>query len=149
MATQYHTHTTRAIVPETGIITTKIVSDAIPGETEAQRERRLGKQYAANGGHIKFLGGLKGSRSWSVPSQRRDSQGQAVTHYQVCEVNGELMCGCDFGQWHPGKACGHTAQVSKWIERKEREEFRALAAPITWTSTERKARGRTEPQEEL
>lgn len=117
MTTQYRKYISTTIVPATGVITTKTVLTGAVGETEVQRGKRLGKQYAANHGHIKFLGGVAGSRKWSVPSQRRGSDNKPVCHYEVVEVNGELMCECDFGGWYPGKACSHTSQVRKYAER--------------------------------
>lgn len=161
MGRNYRQYISTAVLPETEIVTTKtVLPKTDPVETDAQRMKRLGKQYAASGERVKFLGGELGNRKWSVPSQRHVADGEPVDTYIVMEIAGGLFCECKFQQYHPGAGCGHSAQVEKWIDRKDADERRAarkaealaslaaIQAIETERRLERKAR-RTEWEEEV
>ena len=157
----YRRYISTQVAPVTGVITSKTVT-AKTSETETAHERHARLAYQgsqkANDARVKNLGNGK----FSVASQRKDSSGEAVTHYTVLWTGNGWLCECQFGQHQPGVECTHIARILEYVKRNKLpfggsevvKAARAASEAVTeqWISRareQRKARGRTEPQEEL
>lgn len=160
MNRSYRRLSTTVTVPTTGVIATKVVT-AKSSETETahQRHERLAYQGSANvnSARVRNLGGGQ----FSVESQRKDSAGEAVTHYTVLWTGSGWLCECQFGQHQPGCECTHIARVVEYVARNKlalgvetTRAARVASEAVTeeWIARSRaarKARGRTEREEEV
>lgn len=135
----------------TSIIVKKVVLRPPTEETEAQREKRLKQQAAAN--HIRVTDNHDGT--YTVTSQTRDETGQRAEPYLVVPNGSTWVCHCQWGENHVGSCCAHIAQVRAHRRRKH-QPADPVASERTMTDimieradAARKARGRTAYREEI
>ena len=135
----------------TSTIVKKVVLRPPTEETEAQREKRLKQQAAAN--HIRVTDNHDGT--YTVTSQTRDETGQRAASYLVIAVGAAWVCECQWGQHHPGDCCAHVAQVRAHRRRKH-QPADPVASERTMTDimieradNARRARGRAPYREEI
>lgn len=156
----YRRYISNVTVPTTGVLASKVVAPKVnEAETAHERHARLAYQGSkkVNDARVRNLGNGK----FSVASQQKDSSGEAVTHYTVLWTGNGWLCECQFGQHQPGVECTHVARVVEYVNRNKlalgletTRTARAASEAVTneWISRSRearKARGRTEPQEEV
>lgn len=159
MGHTYRRYISTQAVPTTGVITSKVVAPKVNAEETAhERHARLAAQGSDNAARVKNLGNGK----FSVKSQRRDADGHAVGTYTVLWTGNGWLCECQFGTHQPGVECAHVARVLEYVQRHKLpfggseavKAARAASEAVTeeWTARareQRKARGRTEIQEEI
>jgi len=148
--------TTRTLVTAVAVPASKVVKKVVlrrpPSETtEAQREKRLKAQAAAN----RIRCHDNGDGTYTVTSQTRDEDGQRAGSYLVIAVGATWVCGCHWHEYHPGGMCAHIAQVRAHRTRKglsaDPVPSEKLTTDILIEQSEqaRRARGRTAYREEV
>lgn len=154
----YRRYITNVTVSTTGVIASKVVAPKVnEEETAHERHARLAYQGSkkVNDARVRNLGNGK----FSVASQRKDSAGEAVTHYTVLWTGNGWLCECQFGQHQPGVECSHVARCIEYAQRNKLpfggsevvKAARLASEAVTeqWIERSRKARGRQELQEEV
>jgi hypothetical protein len=143
---------TTASVPTSITVVPKVVLRRPPTETtEAQREKRLKKQAAAN--RITCRDNKNGT--YTVTSQTRTHDGQRAGSYLVVPISAAWVCECQWHEHHPGGMCAHVAQVRAHRTRKGlsvdpvASDKSATEIMIERADSERRARGRTAYREEI
>lgn len=113
--TNYRQYISTAVVPTTGVISTKTILVKPEGdETTQQRHKRMDRQVAANRGRVVKHEG----NTYTVTSSQRGSDGKPVTTYDVVDMgNGMYLCGCAFGVHQPGVECSHIARTIEYQKR--------------------------------
>lgn len=146
-------------VTSTGVSAYKKLAPKVQAdETAHERHARLAEQGSENEARVKNLGNGK----FSVKSQQHDADGHALDSYTVLWTGNGWFCACQFGTHQPGVECAHVARVIEYAKRNKLpfggsevvKTARAASEAVTdqWIARareQRKARGRTEPVEEI